>query len=110
MCPDSAPLRYAILRHEGIRAPHFDLLFETAPGSPLAAWRSRDWPVRPDTPLIPLPDHRRQYLTYEGPVSNRRGTVERVASGTHAIRESAPDRLVVALDDGHSLRLPRASE
>lgn len=29
-----------------------------------------------------LEDHRRTYLTYEGPVSGNRGTVERLAAGT----------------------------
>lgn len=28
-----------------------------------------------------LPDHREVYLTYQGPISNRRGTVQRLAAG-----------------------------
>jgi hypothetical protein len=32
--------RYVILRHEGIDQPHFDLMFEAAPGALLATWRS----------------------------------------------------------------------
>lgn len=105
----SSALRYVVLRHDGIPDPHFDLMFETAPGSPLATWRSPDWPVRYGTPLTPLPDHRADYLTYEGPVSANRGSVRRVAAGRHVIRESGPEHLVVELDDGSALCLPRAT-
>lgn len=101
-------LRFAILRHEGIPDPHFDLMFETGPDSPLATWRSPTWPPLADTPLTPLPDHRRAYLTYEGPVSGGRGSVRRVASGRYAVRDTAGATLVVELDTGEILRLPRA--
>ncbi|MGE5609047.1 MAG: hypothetical protein ACM359_07320, partial [Bacillota bacterium] len=97
----------AILRHEGIPEPHYDLLFETAPGSPLAAWRSPTWPVEPDTDLTPLPDHRPAYLEYEGPVSRNRGTVKRVAAGHHRILQNEPICLAIQLETGPSLRLPR---
>ena len=30
------PLRYVILWHDGVAEPHFDLMFETLPGSALA--------------------------------------------------------------------------
>ena len=39
------PLRYVILWHDGVAEPHFDLMFETLPGSALATWRSPRWPV-----------------------------------------------------------------
>jgi cupin 2 domain-containing protein len=101
-------LRYVVLRHDGVADPHFDLMFETSPGSPLATWRSPDWPVRDGAPLTHVPDHRADYLTYEGPVSRGRGTVRRVAAGRHVIRERGYDVLVVELDFGAVLRLPRA--
>lgn len=75
-------LRYAVLRHDGVDRPHFDLLFETAPGSGLATWRSETWPIDEVTPLLRLKDHRRLYLDYEGPVAGDRGWVLRVAEGT----------------------------
>lgn len=76
------PLRFAILHHTGIPDPHFDLLFETYPGSDLAAWRSPVWPIESSTAATRIKDHRRAYLDYEGEVSQHRGFVDRVAGGT----------------------------
>ena len=101
------PLRYVVLRHEQIDQPHFDLMFETAPGSALATWRSDEWPVTARARLQPLGDHRRDYLEYEGPVSGHRGVVRRVAGGMHLIEEDRPDYLAIRLD-GALLKLPRA--
>jgi hypothetical protein len=103
------PLRYVILRHEGVDPPHFDLMFETSPGSALATWRSPEWPLRLGTPVTHLPDHREWYLNYEGEVSNQRGWVRRVASGTHRINDDHPVLLVTQLEDGTVLRLFRGS-
>ena len=80
------PLRYVVLRHEGVESTHFDLMFETGPGSALATWRSAIWPVDRQTRLTKLPDHRRDYLAYEGPVSGGRGWVRRVAAGAHTVQ------------------------
>jgi len=50
----------------------------------LLAWRCA---FRPDSsasfPLKAqrLPDHRAHYLTYQGPIANNRGSVQRIASG-----------------------------
>ena len=76
------PLRYVILWHDGVAEPHFDLMFETLRGSALATWRSPRWPVEGPTVVTRLKDHRRAYLVYEGELSDRRGRVERVATGT----------------------------
>jgi hypothetical protein len=75
-------LQYAILHHEGIAEPHFDLLFETLPGSELAAWRSPAWPIEAAVSITRLSEHRRIYLDYEGDLSRGRGRVSRVARGT----------------------------
>jgi hypothetical protein len=104
---DVPSLRYVVLHHDGIPEPHYDLMFETSPGSPLATWRSPAWPPQADAPLIPLPDHRAEYLSYEGPVSGGRGTVRRVASGRHSIRQDEPALLLVELEGGTVLRLSR---
>lgn len=76
------PLRYAVLHHTGHGEPHFDVMVERAPGGPLRTWRVPRWPTEPGDPWTPLPDHRRVYLDYEGPVSEGRGEVRRVAGGT----------------------------
>lgn len=100
-------LRYVVLHHTGHDQPHFDLMFETAAGSPLATWRSATWPAISN--LTPLADHRRAYLDYEGPVSNNRGQVRRVAAGTHTIIENTSQRLAVQLEDGEQLLLPKGT-
>ncbi len=41
-------------------------------------------------PAIQLPIHRRAYLQYEGLVSNDRGSVKRVMSGTWKLLEMTP--------------------
>ena len=83
-------MRFAILHHTGIAEPHFDLLFETHPGSDLATWRSPVWPIESPTTATRLKDHRRAYLDYDGEVSRQRGYVERVAGGTCEV-EVDPD-------------------
>ena len=76
------PLRYAILRHEPAGGEtHFDLMFETAPGSSLATWRSAVWPIDGPTEVTRIKDHRRIYLDYEGEIAGGRGYVTRVAGG-----------------------------
>ena len=76
------PLQYVIVHHVGIPDPHFDLMFETRPGSDLATWRSPGWPVESSTPLTRLKDHRRLYLDYVGQIPGDRGSVQQVARGT----------------------------
>ena len=85
-------LRYAILYHSGVETPHYDLMFETSPGSELATWRSPVWPLLQPAVLTRLADHRRDYLTYEGPVSNNRGEVKQVSAGVCTIRRFDEDQ------------------
>jgi hypothetical protein len=107
--PDDARpplLRFVVLRHEGIDEPHFDLMFETSPGSPLATWRADTWPVTTNTRLTPLPDHRADFLTYEGPLAGNRGDVRRIAEGICQLITDTPTVLTVQMPGG-ALRLPR---
>ena len=87
MAPLSPQSRRAVLLlHEGHGAAHIDLLLERDDG-PLVTFRA---PVSVTLLLGDgvaaafeaerLPDHRRVYLEYEGPVSSNRGTVRRVAT------------------------------
>ena len=100
-------LRYVVLRHDGVADPHYDLMFETSPGSSLATWRSGEWPPRPGTPLIHLNDHRAAYLSYEGKVSGDRGFVRRVYSGFHTVIDDGPELLRVRLENNTVLTLYR---
>jgi len=74
---------YVVLFHSGVDRPHFDLLLDPDGQSPLLSWRVFDWPPTKDSTFERLADHRRAYLTYEGPISDNRGWVEQWASGTY---------------------------
>ena len=83
-------LRTVLLRHHTPAGSHFDWLLDTP-----KAWRnprSRVWTARTQTSagdwadagtwnLSRIADHRRHYLTYRGPLSGGRGTVDRVDEG-----------------------------
>jgi hypothetical protein len=105
---EEPPLRYVVLRHEGVPEPHFDLMWEWRPGSALMTVRCAEWPLRNPRKFERLPDHRPFYLTYEGEVSDNRGYVRRVASGTCTFEVDREDASVVRLDTGLTLRVPRA--
>ena len=101
----SDALRYAVLHHTGVDAPHYDLLVETAAGSPLMTYRVDRWPMETGAVLVErLADHRRIYLDYEGPISGNRGSVRRVAQGTCRLHLRG-DRMVLHLDTGAQLEL-----
>ena len=91
------PLRFVVLRHDGIPQPHFDLMFESDPDGRLITFRSPVWPLVEPTDLIPLGEHRREYLAYEGPISGNRGQVRRVAEGTFEWGTRASDGLEIRL-------------
>jgi DNA polymerase Ligase (LigD) len=90
--------RFVVLEHEwnGI---HWDFMIEDK-------GRLRTWAI--DAPLISavelparaLPDHRLDYLTYEGPISGGRGRVRRVDGGTFHELEWGPHRVRGTLAGG----------
>jgi hypothetical protein len=106
LTPD-ARLRYVVLHHTDIPHPHYDLMFETTPDSPLATWRSPAWPVTTPTSVERLPDHRAAYLTYEGPLTDNRGQVTRVASGTCQFLTQSDTTWHLLLDTDQRLSLTR---
>ena len=87
--PAPAPLRFAVLRHDGVEPPHFDFLFETAPGSQLQTWRLMQWPVTDAQEAVRIRDHRSAFLTYQGDLTSDRGRVMRIDEGTCAAESSA---------------------
>jgi len=106
------PLRYVILRHEHVSDAHYDLMFETLPGSMLATWRSVAWPIESPTPLLRLRDHRRLYLNYEGDLTGGRGSVQRIAEGTCHVEVGEQSVWTIRLLAGamaHTLRLRQIS-
>lgn len=86
-------LKTAVIQHNTPHGTHHDWLIEdpTAPnpaGPDARLWTARvlpppaHWPQLGRFDLDILPPHRRAYLTYQGEVTNNRGRVQRVGSGT----------------------------
>jgi len=92
-------LRYVVLRHD-YPTLHWDLLLEAAEPAPCPTWRlPAPLAVGEAILAVRLPDHRRLYLTYEGPVSGDRGTVQRERTGHFQILLEEPGRLELFLSD-----------
>ncbi|MEZ6057528.1 MAG: DNA polymerase ligase N-terminal domain-containing protein [Planctomycetaceae bacterium] len=87
--------RFAILFHDHPE-PHWDFFLEV--GTSLRTWRLAALPAAGLTiAATPLANHRQEYLTYEGPVSGDRGSVERVAAGKYEVLMGPDTALKVAL-------------
>lgn len=94
-----APARMVLLRHELPDGSwHFDWMLER-PGAGALALRTFRVLDRPDDasefPAESLPDHRRVYLDYQGPVSNNRGQVTRVAAGEVELLDERSDSISI---------------
>ncbi|MCB9853118.1 MAG: hypothetical protein H6819_08480 [Phycisphaerales bacterium] len=84
MTDDRSSRRFVVLFHaHPTEGDHYDLLIET--DAALASWRVLDRPESATTnrsiACIQIPDHRREYLDYEGPVSGDRGDVKQHDAG-----------------------------
>jgi hypothetical protein len=94
--------RYVVLEHDHPEL-HWDLMLEA--GDVLQTWRLAN-PPAPGCAIeaTALPDHRRIYLDYEGPVSGNRGNVKRWDAGcfTEAAASTAEHRVILV--DGTKLR------
>ena len=96
--------RYVVLYHETAdpqeRPSHWDFMLEE--GGVLRTWAIYTAPTLDAAHTMEaLPDHRLEYLEYEGPLSGERGEVTRVCSGSYEkLFEDWPRRLVVRLCDG----------
>lgn len=88
--------RFVVLQHDHPERLHWDFMLDL--GASLATW---SLPLPPALshvlPAQQLTDHRREYLSYEGPVSQNRGHVVRWDEGEFKWIESAPHRIVVDL-------------
>jgi len=80
-------LAFVIHEHSGYGPTHYDLMLEDGPV--LATWQIPVCPIEigqtGTISAIKLPDHRRRYLDYEGPVSRDRGEVRLVDKGTYKV-------------------------
>ncbi len=88
--------RFVILTHDH-PVLHWDLMLDA--GETLRTWRletvlQSDVEVR----AVALPDHRRLYLDYVGPVSGDRGTVTRWAQGQYLILAEEPTCLTFEVE------------
>ena len=98
--------RFAILLHTGQGLPHYDLLLESsdAPAGLLATWQFAAAPLEvaagESLPCQKLPDHRRAYLEYEGPISGGRGEVRCIAAGEYTLLEQREDVWCIELPAG----------
>ena len=90
--------RFAILHHQGPAGEHWDLMLERGDG--LLTWQLGMEPISRDVLPIEarrIADHRKKYLTYEGPISDDRGTVRRVDGGSVDFENVTASELVVRL-------------
>jgi hypothetical protein len=85
-----------LLRHDTADGgSHFDWMIQR--GDSLIAFRVHERIDRGCTTFeaTPLPDHREEYLRYEGPVSGGRGLVTRIAEGVVGTLRDGPGLLEV---------------
>lgn len=75
--------------HSGFGQSHYDLMLEQGPDQPLATWQLLSSPgplaAGQDMPARRIPDHRRAYLDYQGPVSKGRGNVRFLDCGQYEL-------------------------
>jgi hypothetical protein len=100
-------LHWVVLQHslpDG--TSHYDWLIEPAAGAALLSLRV-PVPLQLGTHLCERqPDHRRIYLTYEGPLTNNRGSVTRIQQGTvHHIAHTASTLDAVLIADNATYRI-----
>ena len=80
-------LRFVLLHHTSCDRPHWDFLLEQEDA--LATWQLYHDPLaegKEEWELFRIADHRKFYLDHEGPLSDNRGDLLRVCSGTYAVR------------------------
>jgi hypothetical protein len=95
MKPVTQRSRFVILEHDHPFL-HWDLLLQQ--GETLAGWRLLRHPMTGGwIPSESLADHRLMYLDYEGPVSNNRGVVSRVASGEFSMCSDVSEERIYKL-------------
>ncbi len=98
-----------LLAHENADDHHFDWMLDDPAAPPLRGklmtfrvmLSSTEWSFPDMFTGERLADHRRAYLTYEGPLTGNRGSVTRVDQGVYHPRLFTPRRFVVDLAMQH---------
>lgn len=93
-----------LLRHDlPDGSHHFDWMLARDDDGPLLTFRLDRDISRDGEPFEGelLPDHRRAYLEYEGPISGNRGSVARVAQGRCEVKQEGAERVLIWLELGH---------
>ena len=86
--------RFVVLQHDHPERLHWDFMLDQ--GDSLATWSLPMPPaVEHVLPARSLPDHRREYLDYEGPVSGERGSVVRWDEGRFEWVERSPECIII---------------
>lgn len=86
-------MQFVIQIHSGSGPTHWDLMLQD--GQALATWQLAAPPpaqAGAAIPARPLAAHRVAYLTYEGPVSNNRGRVDKLDGGDYVTLSRTPGR------------------
>ena len=86
--------QFVVQHHTGYGPEHWDLMLEE--DDALATWRLHRHPQTvSDHPIgaVRIADHRKVYLTYEGPVRSGRGQVHIVDAGTYTVLHRDADTL-----------------
>jgi len=94
---DAQKLRFVLLRHERKEDTHWDFMLELPGMGGLATWQLPAEPAAGTMRARRLADHRREYLTYEGPISGGRGHVKRIDSGRISLEKHAPVEILAAI-------------
>lgn len=101
--PRDEPSAVLLLHTLPDRSSHFDLMLAPDSAAPLLTFRLDADPflsLPSSAHADRLPEHRRAYLSYEGPLTDNRGSVARVRSGRAVIHASTPDLLRAEIDWG----------
>lgn len=98
--------QFVLLEHDHPTL-HWDFMLES--GNHLLTWRLDRIPGSAtenasgavEIAAQALPDHRKDYLDYEGPVSGNRGSVIRIDRGSYELLASSDTEMIVDLNGDH---------
>lgn len=97
-------LQWVVLHHTLLDgSSHYDWLLEPAADAPLLSLRVPAPLTAGTFPVERLADHRRIYLTFEGDIGARRGSVKRIQQGNILNITASPTAIEAHLQDGYTI-------